>query len=113
MEHHNFLSTTSARRLLMSIEEFFSIEPPREQIGIPCGRYLCVKCCVEKYMICGAEIDCDESFNMKLVMIVVAVLFGLMLVVSYLLFIKHFGNKKTSHRMAQIIFNKQYQKMHR
>jgi len=82
------------KRNLMTLEEFFTIEPPKERIGIPCGRYLCVSCCVEEYMECGADIECNPAIKTKFLMIIGGIAIALLVLISYLLLVKKFNGKK-------------------
>ena len=62
-------------------------------------------------MTCGAEIDCDDSFSMTMLVVVASVMVMFFTILSYLLFVHHFGSTKYFDRMAQIVLNKQYKKM--
>ena len=62
-------------------------------------------------MTCGAEIDCDDSFSMTMLVVVASVMVMFFTILSYLLFVHHFGSTKYFDRMAQVVLNKQYKKM--
>ena len=89
-----------AKRFLMSIDEFFRIDPPKPQIGIPCGQFMCVSCCIEEFMVCGAEVECDASFNSKLVFIVLGVTLALVSIAAYLVAVQVYGSKNYTDIMA-------------
>ena len=86
-------------------------QPDGEPFGIPCGTNMCKHCCIEKFMTCGAEIDCDDSFSMTMLVVVASVMVMFFTILSYLLFVHHFGSTKYFDRMAQVVLNKQYKKM--
>ncbi len=71
-----------------------------EPFGIPCGTSMCKHCCIEKYLTCGAEIDCDDTFSLSMLVLIASIMVLIFTIMSYLLFVHHFGSSAYFNRMA-------------
>ena len=62
-------------------------------------------------MVCGSEIDCEDSFSLQVIIGTCLSMSFLGLLASYLLYIHYFGGLSYLTKIAQIIFYKHYRKI--